>query len=218
MIVDFPPSALQELNFVDILTQRAQYQPEKTAYTFLHFGKELDTSLTYRDLELQVRSLAARLQRAGYQGKPVLLLYPSGLEYITAFLACLYAGVIAVPLYPPHSPRMIPRIQAIINDTQATLALTTARVQDEICRRFIDIRELQHLRWMATDTLSITGDQNWERPALKRDSVAFLQYTSGSTSTPKGVMVSHGNLLHNSKMIGAQMELSERDRGVSWLP
>lgn len=218
MVINITYPTLKTQTFVDILTQRAQQQPEQTAYTFLNFGKETDTSLTYGELDQQVRSLAGKLQSLGYEGKTALLLYPSGLEYITAFLACLYSGTIAVPVYPPHSARLLPRLQAIIEDTQATVALTTAQTQTDIFRRFAYIPELRRLQWIATDDLSGSPDQSWKKPDLSRNSVALLQYTSGSTSTPKGVIVSHGNLLHNSKMISTQAGLNEKDRGVSWLP
>lgn len=219
MAVDISSRISQALTFVDILTQRAEQQSEQTAYTFLNFGKGSDTSLTYGELDLQVRAIAARLQYSGHSGKPVLLLYPPGLDYITAFLACLYAGAIAVPLYPPHTDRLLPRIQAIIDDTRATTALTTTKTLNGIERKFGAQPELQHLCWITTDDSSIAPiSLNWCKPELDEHSLAFLQYTSGSTSTPKGVMVSHGNLYYNSLAIREQMGLSEQDCGVSWLP
>ncbi|HLG63726.1 MAG TPA: fatty acyl-AMP ligase [Ktedonosporobacter sp.] len=218
MKIDISYPLVKTSTFVDILTKRAQRQPEQIAYTFLNFGKEADASLTYKDLHRQARSIAIKLQSLGYQGKPALLLYPSGLEYIAAFFGCLYAGAIAVPIYPPDSDRLLPRIQAIINDTQATVALTTAKTQDDILRRFMHLPELQRLHWITTDDIPVSLNQHWQKPELTEDSLAFLQYTSGSTSTPKGVMVSHGNLLHNSEANRIQMGLDEKDRGVSWLP
>ncbi|HZO76348.1 MAG TPA: fatty acyl-AMP ligase [Ktedonobacteraceae bacterium] len=218
MVIDVIRPTSQMLTFVDILTQRAQQQPQRAAYTFLSFGEETDTSITYRELDQQVCSIAGELQRLGYEGKPVLLLYPSGLEYIAAFLACLYAGAIAVPVYPPHSARLLPRLQAIINDTRAIVALTTTKTQADIFRRFMHTPELQHLRWITTDHLTIPPGQHWKKPDFARNRLAFLQYTSGSTATPKGVMVSHENLLHNSRMINTQIGLHEQDQGVSWLP
>lgn len=218
MVIDMVHPTSKVLTFVDILTQRAQQQPQQTAYTFLNFGEEADTSITYGELDQQVRAIASELQSLGYEGKPVLLLYPSGLEYIAAFLACLYAGAVAVPVYPPHSVRLLPRLQAIINDTQAVVALTTTKTQADIFRRFIHTPELQHLRWITTDTLSIPLGQYWKQPGFTRNGLAFLQYTSGSTSAPKGVMVSHENLFHNSRMISTQIGLHEKDQGVSWLP
>jgi len=218
MVIDISYPTPKTLTFIDVLTQRAQQQPEQVAYTFLNFGEKTDTRLTYGELDQQVRALAGKLQGLGYAGKPALLLYPSGLEYIIAFFACLYAGTLAVPAYPPHSARMLPRLQAIINDTQAVVALTTRQIRADVLQRFASLSELQQLDWIATDDLSSPPVQSWKQPEVTPASLAFLQYTSGSTATPKGVMVSHGNLLHNSNMISTQVGLNEKDRGVSWLP
>lgn len=218
MVIDITYPISKTQTFVDILTQRARQQPEQAAYTFLRFGEEADNSLTYGELDQQARSIASKLQSLGYEGKPLLLLYSPGLEYIAGFLGCLYAGSIAVPVYPPHSARLLPRLQTVINDTQALVALTTRQTQMGIFRRFMHIPELQRLHWIATDTLPVALGQGWEKPEISGESLAFLQYTSGSTSTPKGVMVSHANLLHNSKLIKAHFGLNEKDRAVSWLP
>lgn len=218
MITNIPYPALKTLAFVDILTQRAQEQPEQIAYTFLNFGKEADTSVTYGELDRQARAIANKLQSLGYENKLALLLYPSGLDYIAAFLGCLYAGTIAVPVYPPHSARLLPRIQSIINDAQTDLVLATAETQADIFRQFMYIPELQRLHWIATDTLSPIWGRSWQKPDLSGDQLAFLQYTSGSTAAPKGVMVSHSNLFHNSEALKTQWGLNKKDRGVSWLP
>lgn len=218
MIVDISHPSAKTLTFVDVLAQRAQEQPAQNAYTFIDFGAETRTHLTYGELDQRARSIAVALQDAGYTGQPVLLLYSAGLEYITAFFACLYAGAIAVPVYPPHSPRLLPRLQAIINDTHASVALTTTQDYTDILRKFPTQPELQCLQWFSTDDPDLSVYHYWQRPEIGGDSLAFLQYTSGSTSTPKGVMVSHSNLCHNSGMVRAQLGLDERDQGVSWLP
>jgi acyl-CoA synthetase (AMP-forming)/AMP-acid ligase II len=218
MIVDISHPAAKTLTFVDILTQRAQEQPARSAYTFLDFAAETETHLTCGQLDQSARALAVELQNAGYTGKTVLLLYPPGLDYITAFFACLYAGAIAVPVYPPHSPRLLPRLQAIRNDTQAAIALTSAQAYTDILRRFPDLPELQHLQWLITDEPDLAVAHSWKRPDIRGNSLAFLQYTSGSTAVPKGVMVSHGNLCHNSGIVRAQLGLHEQDQAVSWLP
>lgn len=218
MVIDITHPISKALTFVDILTQRAQQQPEQTAYTFLRFEEETGTNLTYGELDQQARSIATKLQSLGYEGKPLLLLYPPGLDYIAGFLGCLYAGAIAVPAYPPSSARLLPRLQAVINDTQTVVALTTHQTQAGILRKFMHIPGLQQLHWIATDALSASLGRDWEKPEISGESLAFLQYTSGSTATPKGVMVSHANLLHNSKLIKAQLGLNEQDQAVSWAP
>lgn len=218
MVLDISYSISKTQTFIDILTQRAQKHPKRCAYTFLDFGEETETHLTYGELDQRARSVAQKLQSLGYEGKPALLLYPSGLEYIIAFFACLYAGTIAVPVYPPHSPRLLPRLQAIINDTQAKVALTTTQIHTDILRKYSSLPELQLLQWVATNDFDISAHQCWKRPDIAGNSLAFLQYTSGSTSTPKGVMVSHGNLCHNSETIKTEIGLNEKDQGISWLP
>ncbi|HEY1349394.1 MAG TPA: fatty acyl-AMP ligase [Ktedonobacteraceae bacterium] len=218
MIVDISHPAAKTLTFVDVLTQRAREQPARSAYTFLDFGAETETHLTYGQLDQRARAIAVELEHAGYTGKAVLLLYAAGLEYITAFFACLYAGAIAVPVYPPHSPRLLPRLQAIRSDTQAGLALTSTQAYSDILRKFPDLPELQRLQWMITDEPDLAAAHFWKRPDIGGNSLAFLQYTSGSTAVPRGVMVSHGNLCHNSGMIRAQLGLHEQDQGASWLP
>jgi acyl-CoA synthetase (AMP-forming)/AMP-acid ligase II len=218
MIVDISHPSARTLTFVDVLTQRVQEQPAQNAYTFLDFGTETETHLTYGELDRCARSIAIELQNAGYAGKPVLLLYPAGLEYITAFFACLYAGAIAVPVYPPHSPRLLPRLHAILNDTHAGVALTSDQAYTDILRKFPTLPELQALQWFITDDPDVSASHCWKRPDITGSSLAFLQYTSGSTSVPKGVMVSHGNLCHNSGIVRTQLGLNERDQGVSWLP
>lgn len=206
------------LTFVDVLRKQAQQKPEQMAYTFLQYGKE-NKSVTYAELDQQAKTIAAVLQSSGYTDTPLLLLYPSGLDYIAAFFACLYAGAIAVPVYPPHSARLIPRIQAIITDSQARVVLTTEKILADIFRRFAHIPELQNLTWITTDTLFASSYQpTWQKPDLTNDSLAFLQYTSGSTSTPKGVMVSHSNLLHNMDLMHTLTGLDEQNVNVSWLP
>src|SRR5689334_634690 len=140
------------LSFVDVLHTQAQQKPDQVAYTFLQYGKENKT-FTYADLAQQAETIAITLQQSGYSATPLLLLYPSGLDYVAAFFGCLYAGAIAVPVYPPHSARLIPRIQAIINDSQARVVLTTTKIQADIFRRFAHVAELQNLTWLTTDTL-----------------------------------------------------------------
>ncbi len=218
MSIDVPSTKKDFLTFVDVLEKQAQQKKEQIAYTFLQHGKE-NKSFTYADLDRQAETIAIKLQQSGYTATPLLLLYPSGLDYIAAFFGCLYAGAVAVPVYPPHSARLMPRIQAIINDSQARVVLTTSKIQADVFRRFAHITELQSLTWITTDTLpTLLQDQRRQKPDLTGDTLAFLQYTSGSTSTPKGVMVSHGNLIHNVNMMQALTGLDENNVNVSWLP
>ena len=207
-----------QLNFslVDILRQRVQNQPEQTAYIFLQNGETESGRLTYVELDRQARAIANRLQSS--QGERALLLYNSGLEFITAFFGCLYAGVVAVPVYPPRRNQKLTRFLAIANDAGAKLALTTASILDEIDRRWEqESKLLNQLEWVATDTVE-TDPQDFVVRAITPESLAFLQYTSGSTGTPKGVMVTHGNIIHNQQLIRHSFSHSEQTIFVGWLP
>src|SRR5581483_2439803 len=205
-------------NLVMVLRQQALRQPERLAFTFLHRAAEAETSVNYKELDCQARVIGAVLQRKGAAGKPVLLLHPPGLEYIAAFFGCLYAGAIAVPAYPPHSARMLPRIQAIMADTQAEIVLTTAETITSIQHNPALQPALTQLEWIATDALDSRLADVWQEPVIQADDLAFLQYTSGSTGMPKGVMVTHSNLMHNLAMISRQCGQTSESHAVSWLP
>jgi acyl carrier protein len=188
------------------------------AYTFLDAEEGEEGSVTYGELDQQVRTVASRLQSTGVsEGDRVLLLYPAGLGYVAAFLGCLYAGVVAVPAYPPRPNRPLSRIRAIAADSQATTALTTAHVLSDQKRRLVHAPEMESLRWLATDDGEGLASE-WRRPEAGGETLAYLQYTSGSTAAPKGVMVTHANLLHNLAMIYDGVGYTPDSQMVSWLP
>lgn len=203
---------------IELLSYRAQHQPDQTAYTLLQDGETETGSLTYQELDRQARAIAAKLQSLEAAGTQALLLHPPGLDFIAAFFGCLYAGVIAVPAYPPRRNQSASRLQAIITNAQAGVALTTTSVFGEIEGRFAEEPELAQLNWVTTDDISGDQAEAWQKPALSGDNLAFLQYTSGSTGTPKGVMISHGNLLHNLALIHQSFADTPQSQGVSWLP
>lgn len=212
--------AVETSSLVELLRWRSLHQPERDAYTFLRQGETIDSRLTYGDLDREARTIAGLLQHKGAVGKPVLLLHSPGTAYISSFFGCLYAGAIAVPAYPPSSARMMPRIQAIVADTRATIVLTSSNILSDLQRYFVHVPELAYLEWIAIDTIPAYHANEWEEPALTPDSLAFLQYTSGSTTSPKGVMVKHGNLLHNLEWLvqycGQTFE--NHSHMVTWLP
>lgn len=203
---------------VDLLECRAIHQSEQIAYRFLENGESQEGCLTYRELDQKARAIAAQLQNSKASGERALLLYQPGLEYIAAFLGCLYAGVIAVPAYPPRANQSLARLQAVIADSQAVIALTTTEVKSNVERQIAQSPELQQLNWILTNQLAADLSQEWYRPEVREETLAFLQYTSGSTGTPKGVMVSHGNLLHNLELIHNSFGHTPASQGVIWLP
>jgi amino acid adenylation domain-containing protein len=205
--------------FVEVLRERARNQPEARVFTFV--DEDGESSLSYRELDAGARAVAALLQRHLAPGDRALLLYPPGREYVLGFLGCLYAGVIAVPAYPPDPTRLgrtLPRLRALVADCRATAALTTSSVLDMVGFLTEDAPDLRALRWLATDALEPGDADSWSAPSLSSEHLAFLQYTSGSTGMPKGVMLSHRNLLHNSGLISLGFDASPQPVGIIWLP
>jgi acyl transferase domain-containing protein/acyl-CoA synthetase (AMP-forming)/AMP-acid ligase II/NAD(P)-dependent dehydrogenase (short-subunit alcohol dehydrogenase family)/acyl carrier protein/SAM-dependent methyltransferase len=202
----------------ELLQFRAIRDADRWLYTFLQDGEDAETHLTFRQLDQQARAIAAHLQSMAPPGARALLLYPPGLEFITAFFGCLYAGMIAVPAYPPRNPRHVPRIQTIAADAQARFCLTSSAVIIRSRDLVGAVPGLKQMAWVATDEIPTENAVRCEMAEADATSLAYLQYTSGSTSAPKGVMVSHGNLLHNLSYIYDGWGHEGQCRIVSWLP
>ncbi|UOA09649.1 non-ribosomal peptide synthetase [Methylobacter sp. S3L5C] len=205
-------------SLVDILRLRAERQTQCTAYTFLGHGEYPTKSLTYGELDLQARQLAVQLQALGMPGERAILLYPPGLDYIVAFFACLYAGTIAVSAYPPTNGRHMPRLQVIIDDSQAAVILSTQSVANAVRQFAGGSAELLDRRWLITDDFDTVDSSAWRLPTLHKHDPAFLQYTSGSTGNAKGVIISHGNLMANQQLIKRRFGHNEQSTVVGWLP
>ncbi len=196
-------------------------RPGQTAFALLGDG-DPDRILTYFELDRQARAVAARLQELSIVGERVVLAYPSGLDFIVGFFGCLYAGCVAVPTYLPHR-RTLDRFRAIVADAGARLVLSTtaALTQHQAFTRLEDERtdEAAPLRWLATDEVPPTLSEGWEPIQVRREALAMLQYTSGSTRQPKGVMLSHANLIQNTRAIFEAFGMREKqETGVFWLP
>lgn len=209
----------------ELLRWRAQAHPERLLFTFLENGETEDRKVTFRELDRQARIVAAQLHTRLEAGERALLLYPPGIDYIIGFMGCLYAGVIAVPAYPPDPARLgrtLPRLQAIAADAEASLILSIRPILQMAQFLFSQAPDLAGLPQLATDTLhdelaNALADV-WEPADNNIETIAFLQYTSGSTRTPKGVMLSHENLLHNAARTAEMMEITSESRIISWLP
>lgn len=244
----FRPSTL-----VELVQWRAATKEDERVFTFLTDGNKKEVRLSFADLDRRARAFAAMLQQRGLQGERALLLYPPGLDYIIAFFGCLYAGVIAVPAYPPDPNRLnrtLPRLQAIVRDARATVALTNdtimymirilklgSRFSDSMeklpfLRKFrttmnfftasktgmADAQDLGDLLWISSDDVLDHMAEKWRDPQINSQTIAFLQYTSGSTGLPKGVILTHENLLANSADIYDAFGYSADTEGVIWLP
>ncbi len=158
------------------------------------------------------------LASLGLAGERALLVYSPGLEFVSAFFGCLYAGVIAVPAHPPRPNRPATRLGAIAADARPRAVLTSARLLPESARWASEVSGLEALDRVATDAIEDGLAADWRHPGVSATDLAFLQYTSGSTATPKGVMVSHANLVANSAQIRSCFGSTAESRGVFWLP
>jgi acyl transferase domain-containing protein/acyl-CoA synthetase (AMP-forming)/AMP-acid ligase II/acyl carrier protein len=197
-------------------------RPDRRTFRFLVDGEGEPLSLTNAEFDRRVRALAASMRERVPAGERALIICPSGLEYVTSFFACLYSGIIAVPVYPPDPSllqRTLPRLLGVIEDAEPAVVLAlsdAAAVKDQFAEY---APALGNVRWQAVDDVDLTAAENWTRPEIHTDSLAFLQYTSGSTSRPKGVMVGHDNLMHNLAHLNGQFfGMDDDSHMVSWLP
>jgi acyl-CoA synthetase (AMP-forming)/AMP-acid ligase II/acyl carrier protein len=204
--------------FVDVLRSRCT---DKRGFTFLGPNGEEKASLPFAQLETRARALAVMIGRAVAPGDRALLLYAPGLEFITAFFGCLYAGAIAVPCYPPRPgklERSLPRLRGIISSARPAVLLTSSEIHRRLQPVILSSPRLWRMKTIRSDEVSLALASEWTNTGVKADDIAFLQYTSGSTSTPKGVIVTHGNLIANSEAIRTIGALDESSVCVSWLP
>jgi acyl-CoA synthetase (AMP-forming)/AMP-acid ligase II len=209
------------VTFVDILRERAARQPSRWAYSFLADGQHEEARLTYGALDLRVRSVAAELQRLRLQGERAVLLFEPGLDYVVALFACFYAGVTAVPTYPPHRARPrrgLETLRAVMRSAQPRAVLTSTGLLRARALLAEGLGNGRETRWIPTDAVGDDAAARWRDTVPGPEDIAVLQHTSGSTAAPKGVMVSHDNLVSNSQMIQMAWRHADTSVCVSWLP
>ncbi len=219
MVESSPPTWVE--NLVELLRWRAEVTPTQSGFRYLDGGEGEGRAMSYAELDRRARAIGAGLREHAEPGERVILLYPPGLEYVEAFFGCLYAGVIAVPAYPPNPRRLertVPRLVSIVEDSGAELALSTGAIA-AMARSLTSYGEaLNNMGWLATDEIGDEMADGWSLAGVDERTVAFLQYTSGSTGRPKGVVLDHRTLMRNEALIQKAFGSSEQTVAVNWLP
>jgi acyl-CoA synthetase (AMP-forming)/AMP-acid ligase II len=220
------PRAGKVRSLPELLRRRAEAQPDERAYTFLEDGERQGAQLTWGTLERRSRAVASEVAAHASSGSRALILCPPGLDVIPAFFGALGAGAIAVPCYPPRISRVTPadqrdrtldRLRAIVRDARPRVVLATAAMVDRAVAICAAVPGLLDATWLSLDNCGADHSPD-ASCAIDSDAVAFLQYTSGSTAEPRGVMVTHANLLHNLADAHALAQHGRDAASVSWLP
>ena len=209
------------VNLIDLLRDRAAAQPDSTAFTFLESGEQEGDTLTWAALDLRSRAIAAAIQPHVQPGDRVLIMLPPCVDFVSAFFGVLYAGAIALPTYPPaggRADRTAARLRGMVTDADVALILSSSPVSARRSLLETMVPELAGRPWVDVDTLNDSIAEAWRLPIVGADTLALLQYTSGSTASPRGVMVSHANVLHNLAQSAALAQHDRSSVSVSWLP
>lgn len=216
------PFNSQANSIAEILQQRAIATPQSLAYIFLENGENKEQKLTYQELDRQARAIAAQLQNIVKSGDRALLIYSYAavLDFIAAFMGCLYAGVVAVPCHPPMNSLTTNEISTRLIDAQAAIILSNTRLLEKLREKLGTLNNRVQLNphYLDTAKISINSLPTYQLPNLQSEDLAFLQYTSGSTGEPKGVMISHACLLQNQEMLRLAFGHNQHSVGVGWLP
>lgn len=216
-LIKFPDNG----NLVRHVERWAKVRGDKLAYRFLDFSTERDgiaRDLNWNDFGARNRAVGARLQQVTQPGDRVAILCPQNLDYLVAFFGTLYSGRIAVPLFDPNEPGHVGRLHAVLDDCHPSAILTTTDAAEGV-RKFFRTRPAnQRPRVIAVDAVPDEVGSTWEPVDVTADTIAYLQYTSGSTRIPTGVQITHLNLATNVVQVIEALEGEEGDRGVSWLP
>ena len=211
------------VSIIDGIRKKALSHPDSPALSFLPDGKAENAELcSYSRLDMRARAIAAAIQATGQgDGRPVLLMLPPGLEFIAAFFGCLYARAIAVPMTPPGLARMartFNRLARIVEDSGSRVFITSARLRKAVEELAERVHFADSIRIICLDETDDALSRSWQELPLTAHTPGWLQYTSGSTSSPKGVIITHGNIMANLDSIAGHMRLRENIPTVSWLP
>lgn len=210
-----PETPPQFTDYVSLLRWRAEHAPEQLAYAYLDRGHTPTGQFSHRTLDREARRLAAILQSMGAANQRVLLLLSSDLHYVVSFFACLYAGAVAVTLDSSTKPKHLARLQTIARDAQPALVISTRATRRELQAHFALLGDVA---WLDIDELPAADPSDWRPARLRGDTLALLQYTSGSVAAPKGVMITHENLLFQGRYLQRLLGFTPDDVTVTWLP
>jgi len=205
--------------FVDVLRDRAASRESGKGFTFLQDGDGLEEHVDYETLDRRARDVGRRLAARARPGERVLLVFDPGLDYVVTLFGCFYAGLVAVPAYPPNPLRPeagLAQLERVASDSRAALALGSAELLAHLRPLLADAPWARALEWV--DLAGSGADRADRLPEVGAEHTAIVQYTSGSTADPKGVVVTHRNLIHNAGFIREAFGLSQSSRAVSWLP
>ena len=211
-------AARAHTTLVDCLTSSAESHADRDCLVLAPDGEEVTGCLSFGDLDERARAVGAALQDGGVSQGPALLPYARGFDFVTALMGCFYAGVVAVPVHLPRPNRSPALLRAIAADARSTAVLTTSAHRSVLEQSLGRTLGPAERFWLNTDEVDSGWAGSLVSPKLSPESLAFLQYTSGSTTTPRGVMVSHGNLMHNLRVFQSAIGDAGRSCCVSWLP
>ncbi len=206
---------------IDIVDKHSEANQDELAYRYIDYSRERDgehLELTWRQFGIRLRAVAARLQQVTQPGDRVAILAPQGLDYIVGMFAAVYAGNIAVPLFDPDEHGHSDRLYAVLGDCQPAAILTVGSAAASVRELFRKLPAAQRPRIIAVEAIPDTVGASWVRPELDIDSIAYLQYTSGSTRTPAGVEITHRAVGTNLLQVIDTIGITANARGVTWLP
>ena len=209
------------MSMIELLRERADAQPDDRAYTFLENGEEEGGALTWLQLEVRSRAIGAAIAARCEYGSRVLVMCPPSLDFVPAFFGVLYAGCVAVPAYPPsvsRADRAVSRLKGMLDDAGIRVVLAPAALRARAAKLEAILPALAGLEWIELESIADDAAAGWRDPGCRDESIALLQYTSGSTASPRGVIVTHGNLLDNLARSSTIAAHDADSLSVSWLP